>query len=103
MNDVQPRRALVVLKADARNRAFRTFIQGLGVDILVTLVVFITPIIVGADSWSDLPEWKIVAFSLSKTVLTSVASYVMRRFVDTKNGPVLPQDPPGDPSEPPAV
>lgn len=103
MTDVQPRRALEVKKADAKNRAFRTFIQGLGVDILVALAVYILPVLVGANGWADLVEWKIILFSLIKTVLTTAASYTMRRFVDKPDGALLPQDPPGEPSQPPQV
>ena len=101
MNEVQPRRALEVKKADAKNRALRTFIQGLGIDILVALVVLITPILIGANGWEDFAEWKIILFSVVKTVLTTAASYIMRRFVDQPNSGTLPQDPPGYPSQPP--
>ena len=103
MTEYVARRALAITKSDAKNRAFRTFLQGLAIDIMVALVVLITPILAGANSWGDVPEWKIILFSVIKTVLTTAASYIMRRFVDSKTLAALPQDPPGDPSEPPVV
>jgi hypothetical protein len=85
-------------KQDATNRAVRTFIQGLAIDMGVALAVLLWTIFSQANSWGDL-EWKIIAFSVLKTILTSIASFVMRRFVDKAGSTALPPDDPGRPSD----
>jgi hypothetical protein len=85
-------------KQDATNRAVRTFIQGLAIDVGVALAVLLWTIFSDANSWGDL-EWKIIAFSILKTILTAIASFVMRRFVDRSGSTALPPDDPGRPAE----
>lgn len=72
-----------LLSADAKNRAWRTLLQNLTVDVIVTAVVYLGPVIAGWSAWGDVTaQWKIVAFSLGKTVLLTVFSFIMRRFMD---------------------
>lgn len=92
---VEPRRAL-----DAKNRAGRTALQGLIIDVLVAVALFVTWLLIDANSWDDLPAWQIIAFSLIKTILMAAASFVMRRYFDRPGGPLLPKDPPGRPADP---
>jgi hypothetical protein len=87
------------LTTDAKNRALRTFLQGLAVDVAISIAVVIITVFATADDWGDL-QWTIIGFSLFKTVLTTIASFVMRRFVDRPGSVALPPDPPGPPSEP---
>ena len=82
------------LTQDARNRALRTFVQGLVVDVVVAVAVILLPQLASAHSFADL-NWGLLAFLLAKTVVVSGLSYVMRRFGDTSRLPTL--VPPSDP------
>lgn len=88
-----------LLKRDARNRAFRTIIQGLAVSVVIGVVVWIGPFL-SITKMEDLPPWPVIIFSLVQTVLTAVASFIMRRFVDKPGDIVLPPSRPGQPNEP---
>lgn len=86
------------LTADATNRAKRTFWQSLGVDVLVSVALYVAQLLAGKDSWSAL-DLKIISFMLFKTVALSAASFVMRRFLDDKIGVLLPPAPVPQPAE----
>jgi hypothetical protein len=86
------------MRADARNRALRTFLQGLAVDVAVAVCVVLITVFATASSWGEL-QWVAIGFTLGKTVLMTVAAYVMRRFVDRPGGIALPPDPPGTPAD----
>lgn len=84
-----------VLANDARNRALRTFVQGLAIDLAVAVAAFV---LANADSITDKQGLILAATALGKTLVTTVAAYVMRRFLD---GSSLPTPlPPADLSEP---
>lgn len=84
------------LTADARNRAWRTFVQGLAIDVGVAVAVALyaiasdpTPIV-----------WTVVGASLARTIVQSGAAFVMRRFLDGSSVPTpLPPANPGPPAE----
>lgn len=62
-------------EADARNRALRTFLQGLAVDVLLAVCL------VAYDALqSDAPDWRLLLLTLLKTALMTAASYVMRKL-----------------------
>jgi hypothetical protein len=61
-------------EGDARNRALRTFLQGLAVDVLLTVAL----VVYDATS-SENVQWRLIPLLLAKSVLTSAASYVMRK------------------------
>jgi hypothetical protein len=86
------------LSIDAANRAKRSFIQGLFIDVLVAIAAALLVWLPGADL-SSADAWKIIGLTLAKTVLQSAASYVMRRFVD---GSAVPTPLPPAPVPPPA-
>ena len=67
----------VTTKADAAQRAKRTFIQGIVLDVAVAVAVALLAWLPDADLTSK-QAWIILGTSLAKTVLTAVASYVMR-------------------------
>lgn len=92
---MSPRRSNAqVLARDARNRALRSFLQGLGIDLLVAVAV----VVQGVASSSDPIHWRIVAASLARSVAQAAAAFVMRRFLDRSRIPTpLPPDPPGEP------
>lgn len=64
-------------QADATQRAKRTFIQGIVLDVAVAVAVALLAWLPDADLTSK-QAWIILGTSLAKTVLTAVASYVMR-------------------------
>jgi hypothetical protein len=65
--------------ADARNRAFRTFAQGLAVDVTAAVVLTVGPALAGSDfAWSR-AYWLTLAGLAGKTAITSAVSYVARR------------------------
>lgn len=84
---------VVSLTADAQNRALRSFVQGLGIDVLVAIGLVLATTFDGANGWGDL-EWSILAFSLLKSVVQACASYVMRKYLDRSSIPT--PLPPGD-------
>lgn len=85
------------LNRDARNRAIRTFVQGLAIDLGVALAALV---LANVDSITDRQGLILFAVAASKTVVTTVASYVMRRFLDPSAVPT--PLPPSDPGEPDA-
>ena len=64
-------------QVDARNRAFRTFIQGLGIDIAVGIATVLLVWLPEADI-TDWQAWTILAVAVAKTLIQTVAAYVMR-------------------------
>lgn len=83
---------LARLTADARNRALRTFLQALSVDVGVAVALLLLPVFTSADSWGDF-QWQVLGFLLFKTIGVSVLSFVMRRYLDkTGATPVPPSD-----------
>ena len=85
------------LQADARNRAVRTFLQGLGADVLAALVLLLLPVFTNANDWGDF-EWQVLGFLVAKTVAVTALSYVMRQYLDAS--PVPTPLPPANPGEP---
>lgn len=88
----------IALNVDAKNRALRSFIVGLAIDVCVAVVLVLMNVFGSADGWGDL-DWKILGFTLAKTVLMSAGSYVLRRFAD---GSVIPTPLPPAPVPAPA-
>lgn len=85
------------LREDATNRALRTFLQGLGIDVLVAIAVTVYAVV------SDPAPivWGVVGASLARSVVQAAASYVMRRFLDGSAVPTpLPPAPVPPPTEP---
>lgn len=62
---------------DARNRAVRTFVQNLLLDVLVAVLLFLWPIVSNGAKLSDF-DWPLLAFSFAKTVVVTVVAYLMR-------------------------
>lgn len=71
---------------DARNRALRTFLQGLAIDLMAACVLLLLPLFTAAQDWSDI-DWRILGFLLAKTVSVTGMSYVMRVFLDPSRLP----------------
>jgi hypothetical protein len=87
------------LAIDAKNRATRVAIQGLFIDLCVTVVLILWTAFAQAGGWSDL-QWALIGFTIAKTVVQSIASYVMRRYLDPSRVPTpLPPDPQAQPAQ----
>lgn len=67
------------VKADAKNRAWRTFVQGLGLDVLVAVTLVAMTAFTNIE-WTK-EYWIALGLTLAKSILQAVASYFMRVFV----------------------
>lgn len=85
--------------ADAKNRAWRTFAQGLGIDVAVGVALILGTYFMDKEAWGEV-QWAILGFSVFKSVVQAVAAYVMRTFVDRKTSAFLPPAVPGPPVNP---
>lgn len=81
---------MTTLAQDARNRAWRTLLQGLGVDILVAVGFVLYDALQSAT-----PDYRLLLLSLVKTALVTVASFLMRLKTSIA-APPAPVPPPVD-------
>lgn len=88
------------LRKDARNRALRTFLQGLAADLVAALILLLIPIVTAANAWGDF-EWSVLGFLVAKTGVLTLFSYLMRTWLDRSGIPT--PLPPADPGEPDAA
>jgi hypothetical protein len=66
-------------EADAKNRAARTFVQGLVTDVIGAVTLAVGPALAGADfAWTK-AYWTAVGLLTAKTVVLSVVSYISRK------------------------
>lgn len=84
------------LAADAKNRAFRTFLQGIGIDVAVAVAAALLVWLPDADI-SKKEAWIVLGTSAAKTVLQAIAAYVMRAKLDGIGVTPLPPANPGEP------
>lgn len=73
-----------LVEADAQNRAVRTFLTGLAIDIAVAIAISLAAVFATAGGWGDL-QWALISFSFAKSIGQAVASYILRRFLDKTN------------------
>jgi hypothetical protein len=72
---------------DARNRAFRTFAQGLAVDVVAAVVLAVGPALVGEHfAWTQGVLARAVAGLAAKTAVQTAVSYVARKVVPPPAG-----------------
>jgi hypothetical protein len=84
---------------DARNRALRSFVQGVAIDIATALAALLLVWLPDADL-SSRDAWIVLATGAARTVLQSIASYVMRAKLDASSLPTpLPPSDPGEPDD----
>lgn len=65
--------------SDASDRAWRTFLQGLGIDVAIA-VTLVLAVAFTKIEWTPV-YWAGLGSSLGRTVLQSAVAYVMRVFV----------------------
>ena len=75
--------AAELTKSDAKDRAWRTLLQGLAIDVAVTLVLFLYTATASIE-WTK-AYWTLLGLSLAKTVIQTAVSSLMRRLVPPKN------------------
>lgn len=84
-------------RADARNRAVRTLLQGLGFSVASALVVSLLAAVTTAASWGELGA-TLIGFSFFQSVAVAGLSWLMRTYFDQSKMPT--PLPPADPGEP---
>lgn len=62
------------VETDARDRAIRTLLQGLLVDLLLAIAVTVTDVV----SANGL-DWRLLGLALGKTIVMTATSYVARK------------------------
>lgn len=70
-----------IVNSDAVNRAWRSVMQGLAIDVMVGIVLAVGVAFASAGDWGDM-QWIILSFSVAKSAVQAVVAYVMRRFID---------------------
>jgi hypothetical protein len=74
------------VEQDAQVRAFRTFAQGLTVDVFAAIAVALTAAVAGGIEWTS-AYWVALGLAVSKSVIVAIVSYLARRFVPPANAP----------------
>jgi hypothetical protein len=67
--------------ADAANRAWRTFAQGLLIDVVAAVLLAVLPAILGASfAWSG-TYWTTLGLLAAKTAIQTGVSYMARKLI----------------------
>lgn len=77
LREIVPAIAVLTDKQDARNRAIRTFVQNLAIDLAVSLLVVLGTALATLDITSK-EAWTALGLLLAKTALSAPVAYVMR-------------------------
>lgn len=77
------------VEADARNRLWRTLYSGLGIDIAVAVALSLGVFLATNNGWSTI-EWAVLSYSIFKSMLQAVVSYVIRKWGDRSPVPTPP-------------
>ena len=87
-------------EVDARNRAARTFFQGLAIDIVTAAVIVMLPLLSSVE-WTP-AYWAALGLAVAKSALTAVVSYVARKVAAPGVGSPTGEDLADDADERPA-
>jgi hypothetical protein len=79
-------RASTGLGADARNRAARTFLQGLAYTTGLALALVIYNAFQTANGWGGF-DWDTLGFAATQAVVTAAFAYIMRAKLDPSGVP----------------
>jgi outer membrane receptor protein involved in Fe transport len=88
-------------EVDARNRAARTFLQGLLVDVVAAAVVVLLPAVTGLQ-WTPL-WWAALGLAVAKSVVVAIVSYVARKTLPPSVGATTGEELEDDDSDTQAV
>lgn len=87
-----------LLNTDAKNRAWRSFVQGFAMDLVAALFIWVGPMVSDIESWSDW-DTSLIGLLFLKTLILTGFSYVMRRYIDGSSIPTpLPPEPAAEPA-----
>lgn len=87
-----------LLANDAKNRSIRTLLQGAAIDIAVAIAALV---LASVDTITDRQGLIVFFTALGKTIVTTIAAYVMRQYLDRSGLPTpLPPSDPGEPDAP---
>ena len=67
------------VEADAKNRAWRTLLQSLGVDVAAAIVLAVTPLLASIEFTA--PYWAAVGLLAARSAITALVSWVARKVV----------------------
>lgn len=81
---VTPKEAAAYTDKDAKSRAWRTVVVGLGIDVATALVIVLLPL-VSSIEWTD-TYWITLASLAGKSVVQSIIAYFFRLLVKPKVG-----------------
>jgi hypothetical protein len=88
-----------LLATDASNRALRSLLQGLAIDVAVGVALALTAYFATRNNWGDM-EWALLGFSVAKSAVQAVCAYIMRRWLDPSRIPTpLPPAPVAPPAQ----
>ena len=73
------------VQADAKDRAVRTLIQGLLIDITTALALSVGPLLLSEDFAFTATYWTIVGTFAAKSLIQAVVSFFMRKLVSPKS------------------
>lgn len=74
------------VEADARNRALRTVVQGLGIDLIAAVAVALSVAVAGGIEWTR-AYWIALGLAVAKSLITAAVSYLARRAVPPATAP----------------
>ncbi len=80
--DVTPE--LKSVTADAKDRAWRTLLQGFTIDVATAVALGVGPIILSNDFAFTKAYWIIVVTSASKSLVQAVVAFFMRKLISPK-------------------
>lgn len=69
----------VHIQADAKTRAWWTFLVAIGLDVAATVAAFLVTVI-GNIEWTS-TWWTMVGLGVAKSIVTGIATYFIRRFI----------------------
>jgi len=72
----------IAVQHDARERSYRSLLQGLAVDVTIT-VVLVLATFVGSLEWTP-AYWQVLGLTLAKSVIQAAVTYLMRFYVTPK-------------------
>lgn len=72
----------IAVRKDAGERSFRSLMQGLAVDLSITIILALSTAM-GTLEWTP-TYWKVLGATLAKTLLQAAISYLMRFYVTPK-------------------
>lgn len=68
------------IEADARQRGWRTFVQGAGFDVATGITVALVAAVSGGIEWTQ-AYWVALGLAVARSAIVAAISYLARKFV----------------------